>query len=93
MQVMSRDVTARRLLPTDEATDLLKLVRDLATRELTDAIETALKQEKGQAVAAKFELTEANKPEGMVRVFNNGKIRFVTLDGETGKITSVKDGP
>jgi alkylation response protein AidB-like acyl-CoA dehydrogenase len=27
-------VTARRLLPTDEATDLLKLVRDLATREL-----------------------------------------------------------
>jgi alkylation response protein AidB-like acyl-CoA dehydrogenase len=31
---MSRSVTARRLLPTDEATDLLKLVRDLATREL-----------------------------------------------------------
>jgi len=27
-------VTARRLLPTDEATDLLRLVRDLATREL-----------------------------------------------------------
>jgi alkylation response protein AidB-like acyl-CoA dehydrogenase len=27
-------MTARRLLPTDEATDLLKLVRDLATREL-----------------------------------------------------------
>jgi alkylation response protein AidB-like acyl-CoA dehydrogenase len=27
-------VTARRLLPTDEATDLIKLVRDLATREL-----------------------------------------------------------
>jgi alkylation response protein AidB-like acyl-CoA dehydrogenase len=27
-------VTARRLLPTPEATDLLKLVRDLATREL-----------------------------------------------------------
>jgi alkylation response protein AidB-like acyl-CoA dehydrogenase len=27
-------VTARRLLPTEEATDLLKLVRDLATREL-----------------------------------------------------------
>jgi alkylation response protein AidB-like acyl-CoA dehydrogenase len=27
-------MTARRLLPTDEATDLLKLVRDLAGREL-----------------------------------------------------------
>jgi alkylation response protein AidB-like acyl-CoA dehydrogenase len=27
-------VTARRLLPTDEATDLLKLTRDLCTREL-----------------------------------------------------------
>src|SRR3954452_25020854 len=27
-------VPARRLLPTDEATDLLKLVRDLATREI-----------------------------------------------------------
>ena len=27
-------MTARRLLPTDEATDLLRLVRDLATREL-----------------------------------------------------------
>jgi len=27
-------MTARRLLPTDEATDLIKLVRDLATREL-----------------------------------------------------------
>jgi alkylation response protein AidB-like acyl-CoA dehydrogenase len=27
-------MTARRLLPSDEATDLLKLVRDLATREL-----------------------------------------------------------
>ncbi len=27
-------MTARRVLPTDEATDLLKLVRDLATREL-----------------------------------------------------------
>src|SRR3954447_14180017 len=27
-------MTARRLLPTEEATDLLKLVRDLATREL-----------------------------------------------------------
>jgi hypothetical protein len=27
-------VTARRLLPTDEATDLLKLVRDLCTKEL-----------------------------------------------------------
>src|SRR3546814_17416725 len=27
-------MTARRILPTEEAADLLKLVRDLATREL-----------------------------------------------------------
>jgi alkylation response protein AidB-like acyl-CoA dehydrogenase len=34
VRVTSRYVTARRLLPSYEATDLLKLVRDLATREL-----------------------------------------------------------
>ncbi|MGO4255429.1 acyl-CoA dehydrogenase family protein [Marmoricola sp. RAF53] len=34
-------MTARRVLPTDEATDLLKLVRDLATRELLPAAAAA----------------------------------------------------
>ncbi|MCW2856829.1 MAG: acdA 6 [Marmoricola sp.] len=34
-------MTARRVLPTDEATDLLKLVRDLATRELLPLAATA----------------------------------------------------
>lgn len=60
---------------------------------LSEAIQAALKQEKGQAVRAKFELTDATKPQGTVRIFNNGKIRIVTLDGETGKIVGVKDGP
>lgn len=34
-------MSARRVLPTDEATDLLKLVRDLATRELLPLAATA----------------------------------------------------
>ncbi|MCZ4500213.1 MAG: acdA 6 [Marmoricola sp.] len=34
-------MTARRVLPTDEATDLLKLVRDLATKELLPLAATA----------------------------------------------------
>ncbi|MCW2754903.1 MAG: acdA 6 [Marmoricola sp.] len=34
-------MTARRVLPTDEATDLLRLVRDLATRELLPLAATA----------------------------------------------------
>ncbi|MCW2784831.1 MAG: acyl-CoA dehydrogenase domain protein [Marmoricola sp.] len=34
-------MTARRVLPTEEATDLLKLVRDLATRELLPLAATA----------------------------------------------------
>ncbi|MBO9524335.1 MAG: acyl-CoA dehydrogenase family protein [Nocardioidaceae bacterium] len=38
-------MTARRVLPTDEATDLLKLVRDLATRELLPAAAVAEKNE------------------------------------------------
>jgi alkylation response protein AidB-like acyl-CoA dehydrogenase len=38
-------MTARRLLPTDEATDLIKLVRDLATRELLPAAAVAEKNE------------------------------------------------
>jgi len=59
--------------------------------KLTDAVQTALKQEKGQAVRATFDLTAAKKPEGTVKVFNAGKIRVVTIDGVTGKITGVKD--
>jgi alkylation response protein AidB-like acyl-CoA dehydrogenase len=39
-------VTARRVLPTDEATDLLKLVRDLATNELLPAAAAAEKNER-----------------------------------------------
>jgi alkylation response protein AidB-like acyl-CoA dehydrogenase len=39
-------MTARRVLPTDEATDLLKLVRDLATRELLPAAAVAEKNER-----------------------------------------------
>jgi alkylation response protein AidB-like acyl-CoA dehydrogenase len=39
-------VTARRLLPTDEATDLLKLVRDLCTRELLPAAAASEKSER-----------------------------------------------
>src|ERR671920_2083910 len=39
-------MTARRLLPTDEATDLIKLVRDLATRELLPAAAAAEKNER-----------------------------------------------
>ena len=39
-------MTARRLLPTDEATDLLKLVRDLATRELLPRAAEAERAEK-----------------------------------------------
>jgi alkylation response protein AidB-like acyl-CoA dehydrogenase len=38
-------VTARRLLPSDEATDLLKLVRDLATRELLPRAAQAEREE------------------------------------------------
>jgi alkylation response protein AidB-like acyl-CoA dehydrogenase len=38
-------VTARRLLPTDEATDLLKLVRDLAARELLPRAAEAEREE------------------------------------------------
>ena len=38
-------MTARRLLPTDEATDLLKLVRDLATRELLPRAAEAEREE------------------------------------------------
>jgi alkylation response protein AidB-like acyl-CoA dehydrogenase len=38
-------MTARRLLPTDEATDLIKLVRDLATRELLPAAAASEKNE------------------------------------------------
>jgi alkylation response protein AidB-like acyl-CoA dehydrogenase len=34
-------MTARRVLPTDEATDLLKVVRELATRELLPLAATA----------------------------------------------------
>src|SRR3954452_245907 len=39
-------MTARRLLPTDEATDLLKLVRDLATRELLPRAAAAEREER-----------------------------------------------
>jgi alkylation response protein AidB-like acyl-CoA dehydrogenase len=39
-------MSARRILPTDEATDLLKLVRDLATRELLPAAAVAEKNER-----------------------------------------------
>ena len=38
-------MTARRLLPTDEATDLIKLVRDLATRELLPRAAEAEREE------------------------------------------------
>jgi alkylation response protein AidB-like acyl-CoA dehydrogenase len=38
-------VTARRLLPTDEATDLLKLVRDLTARELLPRAAEAEREE------------------------------------------------
>jgi hypothetical protein len=59
--------------------------------KLVDAIQTALQQEKGQAVRATFDLNAEKKPEGTVTVFNNGKLRVVTINGETGKITAVKD--
>ncbi|RNL62931.1 acyl-CoA dehydrogenase [Nocardioides marmoriginsengisoli] len=38
-------MTARRILPTEEATDLLKLVRDLATRELLPLAASAEKNQ------------------------------------------------
>jgi hypothetical protein len=59
--------------------------------KLADAIQTALQREKGQVVKVVFDLNAERKPEGTVTVFNNGKIRVVTIDGETGKITAVKD--
>ena len=39
-------MTARRVLPSEEATDLLKLVRDLATRELLPRAATAEREER-----------------------------------------------
>ena len=60
--------------------------------KLTDAIGAALKAQKGQAVEARCSLNAAKKPEGVVRIYDEGKIRTATVDGESGKVTGIKDG-
>ena len=56
---------------------------------LAQAIETALAKVYGQALGAEVEL-ENGKPQIDVKIFSNGKIWEVEIDGTTGVITEVE---
>ena len=60
--------------------------------KLTDAIGTALTKERGTAIEAKGSFNEAKRAEIAVHIYWDGKVRIVTIDGETGEVTRVKDG-
>lgn len=62
---------------------------------LKQAIEASLKKSEGKAVSAEIRL-KAGKPEVEVRVFKEGKLTGVTVDGEKGDVTAskeIKQGP
>jgi uncharacterized membrane protein YkoI len=62
---------------------------------LKQAIEASLKKSEGKAVSAEIRL-KAGKPEVEVRVYKEGKLTGVTVDGEKGEVTGskeIKPGP
>ena len=59
--------------------------------KLSDAIRTALKHEKGTATGALIWFNEFRKPECEVQIYRDGQVRIITVDGETGKVSGMKD--
>jgi uncharacterized membrane protein YkoI len=72
-----------------ENEDQSKLVQ-AAKITLKQAIEAALKKAPGKAVAAELEMKDA-KVQAEVKVFADGKVQKVYVDGTTGQVTAIKE--
>jgi len=84
------DVKEGRLVSRDtESEDQSALVK-ASKITLKQAIEAALKKVDGKAVVAELTLKD-NKPGALVKVFSNGKVSRVLIDGETGKALRVEE--
>lgn len=74
-----------------DSSDQAELAKAAKTT-LKDAIETALKKERGTAIEARCSFNESKRAEFSVHVYLDGKVRIVIIDAENGQVTSVKDG-
>jgi uncharacterized membrane protein YkoI len=57
---------------------------------LLQAIEISLQKTPGLAVGAKLEI-EGGKPEAEVKIFSEGKVSTVTLNGQTGDVLRIRE--
>ena len=60
------------------------------TFPLAKALETALQKVPGKAIEVEAELTPEGKGRYDVKIFHEGKVRKVVLDGASGEVLSVK---
>jgi hypothetical protein len=78
--------TARENVDQSELAQALKI-------GLVGAVQIALNADPGTATGAWASYGEGKKPAWAVHIYRDGKTRIVTVDGELGKPTGVKDFP